>query len=88
MARETQFSLVGPEACNFIKETQGTLSKKASLILKKDSYTGVFCEYPEIFKNTFFYRILPVIASAENAFVFIFQAIFLKFEAAWTSHQL
>ena len=31
-------------------------------LLKKDSYTGVFCEYYEIFKNTFLYRTPPVAA--------------------------
>ena len=44
-------SLIKPQACNFIK---------------KETLAQVFsCEFREIFKNTYFYRILPVAASVE-----------------------
>ena len=35
----------------------------SATLLKRDSNTGVFCETLKIFKNTFFYRISPVVAS-------------------------
>ena len=36
---------------------------KLATLLKKDSNTGVACEYCEIFKNSFFYRTLLEAAS-------------------------
>ena len=34
---------------------------RPATLLKRDSGTGVFCEFCEIFKNTFFHRI-PLVA--------------------------
>ena len=35
-------------------------------LLKRDSNTGAFCEYCEIYKNDFFYRTPPAVASANS----------------------
>ena len=37
-------------------------------LLKRDSYTSVFCEICEIFENIFFYRTSPVAASVTFLF--------------------
>ena len=55
------------------------LLKRPAILLKRDSGTGVSCEFFEISKNTVCYRTPPVAASVQEDHFFIFQKQISKF---------
>ena len=53
--------------------TGGFLYKKLATLLKRDSDTGVSCEYCKVFKNTYFEEKLWVTASTASDFLTLFR---------------
>ena len=53
---------------------------RPATLLKRDSNTGVSCQYCEIFKNTYFEELLRMTASGKNAVNKILSNSFLNIQ--------
>ena len=65
---ETDEFFKSPEAA-----TGGFLYKKPATLLKRDSNTGLSCEYCQIFKNTYFEEQLRATALTASDFLTLFR---------------